>query len=226
MASGFAWRVRDNASNIEMLLVPPGTFMMGNSPGDPEAFSDESPQHQVTLTSAFYMGKTEVTQAQWLAEMGSNPSAFTGNLQRPVEQVSWNTIRPFLTQNGLRLPTEAEWEYACRAGTTTPRYGVLNDIAWYTSNSGNATHAVATKLPNAFGLYDTLGNVWEWNQDWYGAYSAAAVTNPTGPASGSYRLLRGGAWNNVSNNCRASQRYNNKPYNANSFIGLRVARTP
>ncbi|MSR28973.1 MAG: formylglycine-generating enzyme family protein, partial [Phycisphaerales bacterium] len=97
---------------------------------------------------------------------------------------------------------------------------------WYTSNSGNATHAVATKLPNAFGLYDTLGNVWEWNQDWYGAYSAAAVTNPTGPASGSYRLLRGGAWNNVSNNCRASQRYNNKPYNANSFIGLRVARTP
>ena len=233
-AMGLPWHVRDNASNIEMRLVPPGTFMMGKSPGDPAAQSDESPQHQVTLTSAFYMGRTEVTQAQWLAEMGSNPSSFVaangypGSMDRPVESVPWNTIQPFLTQNGLRLPTEAEWEYACRAGTTTPRYGVLNDIAW---NGGNnnpyGTKPVATKFPNAFGLYDTLGNVWEWNQDWYGSYSAAAVTNPTGPASGSYRLLRGGAWSSGPSVCRASQRNHlYPPLSANRSIGLRVARTP
>ena len=224
--TGLAWRVSHNASTIEMVVVPPGTFIMGASPGDGEAISNEFPAHQVTLTNPFYMGRTEVTQAVWLAEMGSNPSYFTGNLQRPVEKVSWNTIQPFLTQNGLRLPTEAEWEYACRAGTTSSRYGVLTDIAWYTSNSGSATHAVATKLPNALGLYDTLGNVWEWNSDWDGSYSAAAVTNPTGPASGSSRLLRGGAWDVGSNFCRASLRYYGLPSYADDSVGLRVARTP
>ena len=231
MASGFAWRVRDNAANIEMLLVPPGTFMMGCSPGDAECGANESPVHQVTLTNAFYMGKTEVTQAQWQATMGSNPSYFSGysdSPSRPVE-VSWNMIAStggFMSVTGLRLPTEAEWEYACRAGTTTARYGVLNDIAWYNGNSNSTTHAVATKLPNALGLYDTIGNVWEWCQDWEGAYSLGSVTNPTGPATGSYRLCRGGTWYNDSLYCRASRRGSRTPGNGGNDMGFRVVRNP
>ena len=231
VASGFAWRVRDNSSSIEMLLVPAGNFMMGCSPEDIECGTDESPAHQVTLTNAFYMGKTEVTQAQWQAKMGSNPSAFQGAsypdaANRPVERVSWYTIQNFNTATGLRLPTEAEWEYACRAGTTTARYDELNAIAWYYQNWTNyGTQPVAGKLPNALGLYDTLGNVWEWCQDWYGPYSSESVKNPTGPATGSYRLLCGGAWLNNSPNCRGSQRNYNNPAVSGTGYGFRVART-
>ena len=229
-ASGWPWRIRDNSSNIEMLLIPAGTFMMGCSPGDAECGSEESPAHQVTLTNSFYMGKTEVTQAQWQAKMGSNPSSFAGysdSPSRPVERVSWNTIQTFNSQTGLRLPTEAEWEYACRAGTTTARYGELNDIAWYDGNSGATTHPVAGKLPNALGLYDTLGNVWEWCQDRYGSmyYASSPLTNPTGPATGSYRLLRGGFWYG-SYYHRASQRSYDPPGNFYELFGFRVARTP
>jgi Sulfatase-modifying factor enzyme 1/Lectin C-type domain len=162
-ATGLPWRVRDNGTNIEMLLVPGGTFMMGCSTGDTECSADERPAHQVTLTNAFYMGRTEVTQAQWLAKMGSNPSAFGGQPNNPVESVSWNMTQGFNTATGLRLPTEAEWEFACRAVTTTSRYGAVNDIAWYNQNWTNyGTQTVAGKFPNALGLYDTLGNVWEW----------------------------------------------------------------
>ena len=204
--------------------------MMGCSTGDAECSGDESPTHQVTLTNAFYMGKTEVTQAQWTAKMGSNPSAFSGfsdSPSRPVEQVSWNMIQGFNTATGLRLLTEAEWEFACRAGTTTARYGVLNDIAWYNGNAGSTTHAVATKLPNALGLYDTLGNVWEWCQDWYGLYSTGSVTNPTGPTTGTPRMLRGGSWADVSRLCRGSQRVSDGyPNRTDSVIGFRVARNP
>ena len=233
VASGFAWRVRDNAANIEMLLVPGGTFTMGCSPGDAECGCGESPAHQVTLTNAFYMGKTEVTQAQWQAKMGSNPSYFvpangySSDTTKPVEGVSWDTIQSFNSATGLRLPTEAEWEYACRAGTTTARYGELNAIAWYYQNWTNyGTQPVAGKLPNALGLYDTLGNVWEWCQDWYGPYSSGSVTNPTGPATGSYRLWRGGGWSYFSYNCRASQRYDGAPGDIYGGIGFRVVRTP
>jgi len=226
VASGFVWRVRDTGTGIEMLLVPGGTFTMGCSPGDAECGSDESPVHQVTLTNAFYMGKTEVTQAQWQATMGSNPSYFSGQPNNPVEQVSWNMIQGFNTATGLRLPTEAEWEIACRAWTTTARYGVLEDIAWYDGNAGNTTHAVATKLPNALGLYDTIGNVWEWCQDWYEPYSSGSVTNPTGPTTGTSRLLRGGGWYYFSVNCRASQRGGSTPGSIYGNFGFRVARTP
>ena len=214
-----------------MLLVPPGTFMMGCSPGDAECESGESPTHQVTLTNAFYMGKTEVTQAQWLAVMGSNPSYFQGQSDspsRPVENVSWIMIQGFNTATSLRLPTEAEWEFACRAATTTARYGVLNDIAWYNGNEGGTTHAVATKLPNALGLYDTIGNVWEWCQDWYGPYSSASVSNPTGPATGSVRLERGGCWRGTLDHIRASRRDYDPP-NSDSIgnnVGFRVVRNP
>ena len=229
VASGFAWRVRDNGTNIEMLLVPAGTFTMGCSPGDTDCYRDESPAHQVTLTNAFYMGKTEVTQAQWQAKMGSNPSSYSGfsdSPSRPVEQVSWNMIQGFNNATGLRLPTESEWEYACRAGTTTQRYGVLDDIAWYNGNPDGATHAVATKLPNAFGLYDTIGNVWEWCQDWNGPYSSGSVTNPTGPTTGTHRLFRGGSWFGLPVICRASQRNNVYPSLSGYTIGFRVARNP
>ena len=229
-ATNLPWRVLDNGTNIEMLLVPNGTFMMGCSAGDTECSGDESPTHQVTLTNAFYMGKTEVTQAQWTAKMGSNPSAFSGfsdSPSRPVEQVSWNMIQGFNTATSLRLPTEAEWEFACRAGTTTARYGVLNDVSWYDGNAGPTTHAVATKLPNALGLYDTLGNVWEWNQDWYGLYSTGSVTNPTGPTTGTPRMLRGGSWADVSRLCRGSQRVSDGyPNRTDSVIGFRAARNP
>jgi formylglycine-generating enzyme required for sulfatase activity len=227
IASGLPWRVRDNGTNIEMLLVPGGTFMMGCSPGDAECSGDESPAHQVTLTNAFYMGKTEVTQAQWLAKMGSNPSYFVGNPNNPVERVSWNMVQEFNAVTGLRLPTDAEWEYACRARTTSARYGAVNAIAWYVENLPNySTQQVAEKLPNLLGLNDTLGNVWEWCQDWYGPYLSGSMTNPTGPATGSYRLLRGGSFGDNPIYCRSSQRLNNNLGYQNINTGFRVARTP
>ena len=226
VASGFAWRVRDNGTNIEMLLVPRGTFTMGCSPGDADCLGDENPAHQVTVTDAFYMGRTEVTQDQWTATMGSNPSGFGGQPNNPVDQVSWNMIQGFNSATGLRLPTEAEWEFACRAGTTTARYGSVNDIAWYNGNAGGTTHAVAGKLPNALGLYDTLGNVWEWCQDWYGPYASGSETNPTGPGKGSDRLLRGGCWYGDSNHCRGSQRFTFTPSSAFDNFGFRAVRNP
>ena len=231
VASGFAWRIQDTSSNIEMMLVPGGTFMMGCSPGDAECFGDESPAHQVTLTNAFYMGKTEVTQAQWLAKMGSNPSRFGEQPNNPVENVSWNMIAStggFNSVTGLRLPTEAEWEFACRAGTTTARYGAVNDIAWYDGTFSGTTHAVSTKHPNALGLYDTLGNVWEWCQDWRGIYPNQSVTNPSGPTTGVKRLLRGGGWDVGSRQCRASQRDQTygDPTQIGGAIGFRVVRNP
>ena len=199
IASGLPWRVQDNGTGIEMLLVPAGTFAMGCSPGDTECWAEESPVHQVTLTEAFYVGKTEVTQAQWLARMGSNPSYFDwfpDSPSRPVEYVSWTMVQTFCGATGLRLPTEAEWEYACRAGTTTARYGILNDIAWWGAccggNGDYFSNAVGGKAANPLGLYDTIGNVWEYCQDVYGPYSSASVTNPTGPTSGSSRIIRGG----------------------------------
>ena len=250
VASGFAWRVRDNASNIEMLLVPSGTFTMGCSASTSSGcYSDETPLHQVTL-SAFYMGRYEVTQAQWLGVMGSNPSYFvsasgySSDTTKPVERVSWYMIQDFNSVTGLRLLTEAEWEYAYRAGTTTAFHSYpaqptgfnnnafVGNISWY-SNAGNQTHAVGGKFANALGLHDMSGNVWEWCQDWYGLYSSGSVTNPTGPGTGKSRLLRGGAWDVYSNGGgRASDRDGKTPdytgYSGGTAytVGFRVARNP
>ena len=244
VATGYPWRVRDNSSGIEMLLIPGGTFTMGCSASTSYACSsDESPNHQVTLSKAFYLGKTEVTQAQWQAKMGTSPSFFqppsyTLDTSRPVEQVSWNDIAGFNTATGLRLPSEAEWEYACRGGTTTafhsmPGYpdgtnddSLLGNIAWYGSNSGSTTHAVAGKAANAFGMYDMSGNVYEWCNDWYGSYSAGNATDPAGPSSGSYRVLRGGGWGSFSSYCRSSYRNDYDPGYGHYNVGFRVARTP
>ena len=246
VASGFAWRIRDNSSNIEMLLVPGGTFTMGCSASTQYGCgSNESPTHQVTL-SAFYMGRYEVTQAQWTAKMGSNPSNFSGysdSPSRPIEQVSWDMIASgatsFMSLTGLRLPTEAEWEYAYRAATTTAFHSyaaqpngfnddtLLGNIAWYNANAGGQTHAVGGKFANALGLHDMSGNVWEWCQDWYSStyYASSPLTNPTGPTTGSNRLMRGGVWTNNSDNGRASQRNIPTPGYAGSG-GFRVVRNP
>ena len=232
-ATNLPWRVLDNGTNIEMLLVPGGTFMMGCSPEDAQCQIDESPTHQVTLTNAFYMGKTEVTQAQWQAKMGSNPSYFSGYSDsplRPVEAITISMTQSFITATSLRLPTEAEWEFACRASTTAVTYGVLNNIAWYGVNAGSTTHAVATKLPNALGLYDTIGNVWELCQDWYGStyYASSPLTNPTGPATGSFRVIRGSSWgvDSVQLYNRVSMRGTHSPGNYSNSYGFRVARNP
>ncbi len=245
VASGLAWRVRDNASNIEMLLVPAGTFMMGCSASTQQGCdSDESPTHQVTL-SAFYIGRYEVTQAQWQAKMGSNPSFFvpangySSDTTKPVERVSWNMIASgstsFMSLTNLRLPTEAEWEYAYRAATTTAFHSypaqpngfnddtLLENIAW---SGSSPTHAVGGKFANGLGLHDMSGNVWELCQDWYQPYSSGSVTNPTGPATGTYRLLRGGGWDNSSYFCRASQRDYFETYSIGYNVGFRVVRNP
>jgi formylglycine-generating enzyme required for sulfatase activity len=246
IATGYPWRVRDNASGIEMLLVPPGSFDMGCIQGSNNygCYSFEQPVHTVTLTNAFYIGRYEVTQAQWQARMGNNPSyfyegnGFPNSANRPVERVSWNTIQGFLSATGLRLPTEAEWEYACRAGTTTPFHSgsgfpngttddnLVGQIAWWAGNSGSQTQPVGGKAANALGLHDMLGNVWEWCGDWYSNYTSAPQTNPTGPGAGSYRVLRGGSWVSDTYDVRSSYRSNVAPGLTDVYIGFRVARVP
>jgi formylglycine-generating enzyme required for sulfatase activity len=241
IATGLAWRVRDSATQVEMLLVPPGTFNMGCSIGSDQygCYSWEQPTHQVTIISPFYLGRYEVTQAQWKGQMGSNPSFFQGQPDsdsRPVELVTWNAIQGYLATTGFRLPTEAEWEYACRAGTETPFYNGSSDdntvtnLAWYGSccggNSGGITHPVGGKAANALGFYDMLGNVIEWVNDWYGDYPAAAQTNPTGPLDGSSRVARGGSWSLATSNVRASSRSSYQPSFTNSRTGFRIARDP
>jgi formylglycine-generating enzyme required for sulfatase activity len=242
VASGCPWRVQDIGTGIEMLLIPGGTFTMGCSASNSYGcYSSESPNHQVTLSQAFYLGKTEVTQAQWQSKMSSNPSTFKGysdSPSRPVETVSWNDIAGFNTATGLRLPSEAEWEYAYRGNTTTafhsmPGYpngtnddSLLGNIAWFSSNSSDGTKPVAGKAANAFGMYDMSGNVWEWCNDWYGSYAAGNATDPAGPSSGSYRVLRGGYWGSgLSRFCRSSYRINHDPDDRYNYIGFRVART-
>ena len=219
-----------NGVSFQMIAVEGGTFQMGSTTGD----SDEKPVHEVRVGS-FSIGQTEVTQELWEAVMGSNPSKFKGN-KRPVEMVSWNDCQTFITKlnqltgKTFRLPTEAEWEFAARGGVQSKGYtysgsNSIEDVAWYTSNSGSTTHEVATKAPNELGLYDMSGNVWEWCQDWYGSdyYSTSVVNNPTGPSSGSRRVGRGGCWRNLATYCRVANRDYYSPTGTYSFLGLRLA---
>ena len=237
-ATGLAWRVRDTATQMEMLLVPPGIFTMGCTASNQYGCAgNENPTHSVTLTQAFYLGRYEVTQGQWVAKMGTNPSYFQGqsdSASRPVEKVDWNTIQGYLSATCMRLPSEAEWEYACRAGTTTAFNNGSSDdatvgtIAWYTTNSGSQTHAVGGKAANALGLYDMSGSVSEWTNDRFGTtyYSVSPSTNPLGPVVGSDRVLRGGSWRDSSDLVRSSYRIPLNNGLTNFGVGFRVARAP
>jgi len=213
-----------------MRWIPPGEFMMGSPPEEKERYSNED-QHRVTLTHGYWLGDTPVTQALWLAVMGENPSHFQGEPRRPVEQASWEDCQHFCARLGARvqgltcrLPTEAEWEYACRAGTRDARYGELDAVAWYAKNSGGETHLVKLKAANPWGLFDMLGNVWEWCSDWYSQYSRAAQRDPAGAAAGALRVMRGGSWGHGAGDVRAAYRGADPPGFRYASLGLRLAR--
>ena len=192
---------------MKFSMIPAGTFVMG-SPGDEKnRDSREGPQHQVKITNPFYLGIYEVTQEQWVAVMNDNPSEFQKNLFHPVDTVSWDDCQAFIGKlNDLdlgkfRLPTEAEWEYACRAGTTTryywgddENYSEMGDYAWFDVNSDGQPHTVGVKIPNAWGLFDMSGNVMEWCSDWRGSYTPGYQVDPLGPQQGTHRIIRSGAW--------------------------------
>ena len=216
-----------------MVYVSDGTFTMGcTSEQGSDCDDDEQPTHQVTVSS-FYMGKYEVTQAQWHAVMGSNPSRFSGCDNCPVENVSWNDVQDFIrklniiTGKNFRLPTEAEWEFAARGGNSSRGYkysgsNTIGSVGWYKDNSGSKTHAVGNLSPNELGLYDMSGNVYEWCNDWYGDYSSSSLTNPGGPSSGSDRVGRGGSWFSGAGNCRVSNRSGNYPGYRIILLGFRL----
>ena len=231
-----------NGVTFNMVEVEGGTFQMGATLEQGENANDnEKPVHQVTLTG-FNIGQTEVTQELWQAVMGTNPSKFNDNVNKPVETISWEDCQTFiatlnnLTGQNFRLPTEAEWEFAARGGMKSQGYKYsgsddLNEIAWYNYNAyavGSSspdygTHAAATKAANELGLYDMTGNVWEWCQDWSGDYSAADQINPTGPETGTNRVIRGGGWTNYPKLLRVAARTGYKPGFIGNFIGFRLA---
>ena len=201
---------------LKYVWIPSGTFMMGCSPGDSECDDDEKPQHQVTITKGFWMGQTEVTVAAYKRfaagagqQMPGAPNFNSGwaNESMPILNVSWDDANAFCTWAGGRLPTEAEWEYAARGGSTAASYGPLDEVAWHESNSGGQAHEVGGKRANSFGLYDMPGNVWEWASDWYEKhYQSRPSQDPLGPTSGQARVLRGGSGSFVPGGVRVSVR--------------------
>ena len=222
--------------SLEMILIPAGEFMMGSPDSDKDALDWEKPQHRVRITKPFYLGKYLVTQEQWQAVMGNNPSNFRGPTN-PVEQVSWKDCQEFVEKLNAKvgggrfsLPTEAQWEYACRAGNTT-RYcygddeSRLGEYAWYDGNSGRKTHPVGEKKPNAWGLYDMHGNVFEWCMDWYGGYAKSPADDPAVSSGDMGRVNRGGGWSSYAAHCRSGFRTNDAGLRS-SLVGFRVARVP
>jgi len=220
---------------LEMVWVPGGTFTMGNNtaaPGMKVNYEASKPEHRVTVDT-FYMGRFEVTQAQWVAVMGSNPAYFTGIDSLPVEQVSWDEAQQFcamlsqLTGRRFRLPTEAEWEYAARGGNSGHGYVFsggkdMGSCCWYCVNSGGHTNPVGRLAPNELGLYDMSGNVAEWCNDWMAPYSPDDQTNPRGPRNGESRVLRGGHYNSTSPGCTVYDRGWYLPSGKYQFYGLRL----
>ena len=230
-----------NGINLEMVLIPAGTFMMGSPESEAERSRDET-QHQVTISKPFYLGKYPVTQAQWQHLMETNPSEFNGDLLLPVENVSWDDTQAFcqklkeITQAPFGIPTEAQWEYACRACTPTPfnfgsplngsqancdgtyPYGTDTEGAYLEKSS-----PVGKYPANAYDLYDMHGNVYEWTYDWYGEYTNASVTDPIGPTTGSYRVIRGGCWDRAAVICRSASRNGAVPSDCIDDLGFRLA---
>jgi formylglycine-generating enzyme required for sulfatase activity len=241
------YRALRQNSPAGMVFIPPSTFTMGTPANEVNRQADEGPQTTVTITRGFWIGKYEVTQREYQTVIGSNPSQFTGDLDRPVETVSWLDATNYcakLTERELtaglippgshyRLPTEAEWECAARAGTSTrfsygddPNFTNLTNHAWYSSNSGFGTHPVGQKAPNPWGLYDMEGNVLEWTQDWYGPYAGGLATDPNGPASNpqGVKVIRGGAWDSFASDCRSGRRLTEgvSPFIHDFILGFRV----
>ncbi len=222
-----------NSIGMEFVLIPAGTFMMGAS--DAGAHSDEQPVHRVTISRSFYLSAYEVTQRQWLAIMEDNTSFFKGD-DMPVESLPWYDAKLFIHRLNqrekttlYRLPTEAEWEYAARAGTQTV-YSFGDDVhqlpmyAWCGDNAEKKPQAVGQRAPNPWGLYDMHGNVWEWVQDSYGPYSAQAVTDPLGPEDVAHRIVRGGSWIDTVEKCRSSYRLYRHPIDRDGTIGFRLLK--
>jgi formylglycine-generating enzyme required for sulfatase activity len=219
---------------LKVVQIPAGDFVMGSPESEKGHTANEAPQRRVRITQSFYLGVTEVTQEQYAAVMTNNPSKARGT-NLPVEMVSWEEAMAFcrklsqMTGRTVRLPTEAEWEYACRAGSPTPfSFGSddeeLGFYAWFSSNSGGKTHPVGQKQPNAFGLHDMHGNVWEWCSDWYqDSYKGHGEENPAGPKQGSLRVLRGGFWGDAPRHCRSAHRGWFAPGSRNGNGGFRVA---
>lgn len=225
-------------SRLLIVRIPSGKFWMGTT----QVFTAEGnwtndverPVHQVTISKDFWMGQFPVTQRQWQEVMGDNPSHFQdAGPDAPVEQVNWNQVQAFLaklnssqSQWTVRLPTEAEWEYAARAGTTGEAYGPLDEIAWYTMNGSSTTHPVGKKLPNAFGLYDMLGNVWQWCQDWFGPYPSTPSVDPRGAPEGERRVTRGGCFYCDAVHERAARRNRDLVEHSWRSIGFRIVAIP
>jgi formylglycine-generating enzyme required for sulfatase activity len=248
-----AAKTTTNTIGMKLVLIPAGDFLMGVPDSEKDAFEGEKPQHRVRITRPFYLAATEVTQGQYRAVTGANPSHWKGSDDLPVEQVSWNDaivfcntlseregLKPYYirgggvqsSSEGYRLPTEAEWEYACRAGTTM-RFGFgdadasLKEYAWCIENSERKTHSVGQKRPNAWGLYDMHGNVWEWCWDGYDGkyYARSPDADPLGPTEGAVgRVFRGGCWNDFPRICRVAHRNAGSPDERHSSLGFRVAR--
>lgn len=217
---------------MELILIPAGEFLMGANDGD----MDEKPAHRVRITRPFYLAKYPTTQAQWEAVMGSNPSRFKGDPNRPVENVSWDDVQEFLRRltekegKSYRLPTEAEWEYAARAGTTTAYcFGddpkLLREYGWYVENSEQTTHPIGQRKSNAWGLHDVHGNVWEWVNDWFDEayYQKSPPEDPQGPEDGQYRVVRGGSWFYGARSLRVSTRRRSGPGYRSVRLGFRCA---
>ncbi|GHU35956.1 hypothetical protein AGMMS50256_31890 [Betaproteobacteria bacterium] len=227
-----------NSIGTEFILIPAGSFTMGADKKFEDASSNETPQHRVTISKPFYLGKYEVTQAEWVAVMGNNPSEFKGR-SNPVDNVSWDDVQSFIQRlnakegKKYRLPTEAEWEYAARAGTKSAYSfgddaGQLGQYAWYEGNSGDQTCPVGQKQPNPWGLYDMHGNVWEWVNDWYkdSYYGSSPSTDPAGPSGGDLHVLRGGSWHYFAGTLRSAYRRSRAPDRRNENFGFRLALSP
>ncbi|MGC9342409.1 MAG: formylglycine-generating enzyme family protein [Bacteroidales bacterium] len=227
-----------DTAKIEMVLIPSGNFLMGSDTTEQDRHSDEGPLRNVTISKPFYMGKYEITQQQWLEVMDDNPSIFKDKenwKEYPVDWVSWNDCVEFteklskITGKTFRLPTEAEWEYACRAGTTTRYYWgedpadkEIVDYAWAFSYSEGRSHPVGLKKPNAWGLYDMSGNVWEWCLDWREPYNPADTLDPNGSLTGTRKIYRGGSWFNERPALRSANRNGHPPETLGTNAGLRV----
>ena len=244
-ATGLPWRVRERRSGVELLLVPPGEFLRGASPDDPEATADERPQHAVRVEEPFYLGRYEVLAAEWARVMGDWPGFFSPAAEAgegaaappmgaptglPVEQVAYFRVQEFLAATGTELPTESQWEYAAAAGAASARYGPLDEVAWNRGNAGGRPHAAGTRCPNALGFHDLLGNVWEWTssgfrEDEYSRHRAPLDARARILATAK-SVLRGGSWYDAPKRVRLTARYAVERDFVGGHVGFRVARLP